>query len=93
MTLLRDAQPRRLPLIVVRAGRSTPDINGDSIRCRADRRAWLASALERIPGCRIDRVNALPPWHDARAADADTDANARPPDGGPAVSQGEERPC
>ena len=55
--------------------------------------APAARALERFPGYRIDRVDALPPWNDARAADADTDANARPPRGSLAVSQGEERPC
>ena len=55
--------------------------------------APAARALDRIPDWKIDRVDALPPWNDARAADADTGANARPPRGSLAVSQGEERPC
>ena len=48
-------------------------------------------AFERISDCRIDRGDALPPWNEAKAADADTDA--RPPDGSLAASQGEEGPC
>lgn len=48
--------------------------------------APASRALERIPGCKIDRVDTLPPWNDARAADAYTDGSL-------AVSQGEERPC